>query len=119
MSPVRSVAAIVGGIVLLRVMDLVLPSLVTHTIASVLAGYVIGRVAREQEVRHAIAAAAVVTAAYLVGARSDNPALPPMTIRLALLAITGPAIVLGAWIRARARTIQAESGRDRTREEHS
>jgi hypothetical protein len=33
-----------------------------------------------------------------------------MSIRIALLAITGPAIVLGAWIRARARRIQGESG---------
>jgi hypothetical protein len=110
MSPVRSIAAIVGGILLLRVLDLILPSIVTHTVASLLSGYVIGRIARAQEIRHAIAAAAVVTAAYVVGVRSDDPALPPMSIRIALLAITGPAIVLGAWIRARARRIQGESG---------
>ena len=110
MSPVRSVAAIVGGILLLRILDLILPSLITHAVASVLAGYVIGRIARAQEVRHAIAAAAVVTAAYVAGTMSDNPNLPPMPVRIALLAITGPAIVAGAWIRARARVVRGETG---------
>lgn len=109
MSPLRSVAAIVGGIVVLLVLGVMLPSIVTHTVASLLAGYVVGRIARAQEVRHAIAAAAVMSAAYVAAVVSDNPALPPRSILVTLLAITGPAMVAGAWFRGRARTIQADA----------
>ena len=110
MSPIRSVVAILAGIVLLRVLDLIIPSIITHVVAAVLAGYLIGRVAGAQEVRHALAAAAVLTAAYLAGVLSDNPALPPMSVRVALLVMTGPAIVAGAWIRAQARSLRADAG---------
>ena len=109
MSPLRSLGAIIGGILLLRVMDLMLPSLITHTIASVMAGYVIGRIARAQEMRHAVAAAVVLSAAYLMAVLSDNPALPPMETRIAVLVVTGPALIAGAWIRGRARALQTEA----------
>jgi len=109
MNPVRSVAAIFGGILLLAVLDRMLPSLITHVIASFLAGFLIARIAGTQELRHAAAAAAILTAGYLVMVLSDNPDLPPTSTRIAVLVVTGPAILAGAWIRASARAILNDS----------
>jgi hypothetical protein len=140
MNPLRSVVAVVGGLILLRVMDAVLLStlvraladtpptddasylaaqnepvvlgstLVAHTFSSVLVGYLIGRIARSQEVRHAIAAGVVLAAAYLAAVLADDPALPPMWARVTLLVVTPPALVAGATVRAQARAVQDEMG---------
>ena len=112
-NPVRSVLAVMGGLVALRLMDAVLPSLVTHVVASALAGYAIGRIAGHQEVRHAAAGAAILTAAYLSAVLSDNPDLPPMWMRVTLLVATPPALIGGAWLRARARALNESNASNR------
>lgn len=138
--PLRSVAAVLGGVLLLGFMDRILEgtlvnaladatptddasylavrnrpmvlavTLITHTLASLLAGYIIGRIAGMQETRHAIAAGAVLMAAYIWAFLSDNPMLPPVWVRVAMLLVTVPALVGGATIRAQARTAHEEAG---------
>lgn len=134
MSPLRSVVAVLGGVVVLSLMDRVLEgtlvsalaegpptdqasyvavrnrplvlvvTLAAHTMTALLAGYITGRLAGGQETRHAIGAGAVLTAAYMWAFVLDNPMLPPVWVRIAMLLVTVPALVGGAMIRAQART---------------
>lgn len=138
--PVRSVTAVLGGIVLLGFIDQTLTTtlvaamggggpvdeaaflairnrplvlvvtIVTHTLAATLTGYILGRIAGTHEVRHAIAASAVVAIIYGSGFFSSNPLLPPMWVRVAMLLVTPPALIGGAYIRGEARLIRAEQG---------
>ena len=85
-------------------------SLITHAFASVLTGYILGKLAGAKEVPHAIATAVVATLAYLVSFFTPNVLLPPVWVRAAMLAITPPALIAGAYVRAQARTIRAEEG---------
>lgn len=140
MSPLRSVVAVLGGVVVLSFMDRVLEgtlvsalaetpptdqasylavrnrplvlgvTLVAHTMAALLAGYITGRIAGGQETRHAIGAGAVLMAAYLWAFLLDNPMLPPVWVRIVMLVVTIPALVGGATIRAQARSIRTEAG---------
>jgi uncharacterized membrane protein len=146
MSPLRSVAAVLGGVVLLSFMDRILEgtlvsaladappadqasylavrnrplvlavTLITHTMAGVLAGYMTGRIAGGQETRHAVGAGAVLMAAYVWAFLLDNSMLPPVWVRIAMLIVTVPALVGGATIRAQARSTEAVTGGDRTNE---
>jgi hypothetical protein len=136
--PVRSVAAILGGALLLGFMDSTLErtlvgvisqsmpadeaaylairnrplvlaiSLVTHTLASLLCGYIVGRIAGGYEVKHGIAAGVLLAIGYASSFLSDNPMMPPAWVRIAMVLLTPPAIVAGAHVRAEARALRAE-----------
>lgn len=136
--PVRSVAAVLGGAFLLLFMDSTLErtlvgvvsqsmpaneaaylairntllvlvvSLVTHTLASLLCGYIVGRIAGMHEVNHGIAAGALLAIGYASSFLSDNPMMPPAWVRIAMVLLTPPAIVAGAHVRAEARALRAE-----------
>ncbi len=147
-NPLRSAVAVVGGVLLLNFMDATLEralvsaiaqsaaadqaaylavrnrplvltvTLVTHALASALAGYIIGRIATVYEVRHAIAAAVVLTAGYAATFFTDNAMLPPGWVRAAMIVVTPLALVGGAHIRAEARAIRDEqAGTDRIEKE--
>lgn len=140
MTSVRSIIAVLGGVLLLGFMDQTLEqtlvraiaevpptdaasylavrnrplvlgvTLVTHVFAASLAGYMIAKIAVAHEMRHAMAAAALQTAAYVWAfTMSENMLLPPVWTRVAFLAVTAPALLAGASIRAQARSIQSEA----------
>jgi hypothetical protein len=105
-NPVRSILAIFGGLLLLRLLDLVL--VLAHPLSCVLVGYMIAKVAREQEIRHAAAAAAIQTGIYAWGfATLEANLLPPMWMRIVMLVLTAPAMLLGASTRAKARLLES------------
>jgi hypothetical protein len=138
LSPVRSAIAVVGGVLMLNFMDATLErvlvsalapvapidesaylavrnrpgvlaaTVVTHALASALAGYIIGRIAGAHEVRHAAAAAIVLAAGYAATFFTDNPLLPPAWVRVAMLVVTPFGLVGGAHVRKEARVIRAE-----------
>lgn len=83
-------------------------TIVTHAMASLLTGYVLGRLAGAYEVQHAIATAVLATIAYVVAFITPNVMLPPFWVRAAVLAVTPPALIAGAYIRGQARAIRAE-----------
>ena len=83
-------------------------TLVTHTFASVLTGYILGKLAGINEVQHAIATAVIATIAYAVSFITPNVLLPPFWVRAALLVITPPALIAGAYVRAQARAMREE-----------
>jgi hypothetical protein len=147
-NPLRSLVAIVGGVLLLNFMSSTLQStlvsvvaqatpadeaaylavrnrpamlgisLVTHVLAATLAGYIIARVSGVHEVRHAMAAAALLAVAYASTFMTENAMLPPAWMRVAMLILTPPALVAGAYVRAEARAIHAEgAGAVRPQEE--
>jgi hypothetical protein len=86
-----------------------LVTLITHALAATLAGYILGKIAGAFEVRHAIAAAALATVAYAAAFMNANVMLPPIWVRIAMLAITPPALIAGATVRAQARAIHEET----------
>ena len=107
-NPIRSILAIISGLMLLRLLDLVL--VIAHPISAMLVGYLIAKIAGEQEVRHALAAAAIQTAIYAWGfATFDASLLPPLWIRIIMLGVTAPAMLLGASTRAKARVLQSSA----------
>ena len=83
-------------------------TLVTHALASVLTGYILAKLAGTNEVQHAIAAAVIATIAYAFAFVTPNLMLPPFWVRAAVLLITPPALIAGAYIRGQARIIRAE-----------
>jgi hypothetical protein len=91
-------------------------TLITHALAATLAGYILAKIAGMYEVRHAIAAAAVLAVLYLFAFMSENVMLPPVWVRLAMLIVTPPALIAGASIRAQARSIQQEAAAVRPEE---
>ena len=137
-NPIRSAVAVVGGPLLLGFMDATLSTtlvnvvaqgamadeaaflairnrpmvlgltLVTHTLASMLTGYILAKVAGVFEVRHAMAAAAILALVYGAAIFNADPRLPPMWVRIVMLLVTPPAMIAGAHIRAEARAIQSE-----------
>ena len=83
-------------------------TVITHGFASLLTGYVLGKLAGTREVQHAAATAALFTLALIGAAAAPNVMLPPMWVRLAMLAITPPALIGGAYVRGQARMIREE-----------
>jgi hypothetical protein len=83
-------------------------SVVTHALASLLTGYVLARLAGAYEVQHAMATAAL--AVMLVGFASLTPnvMLPPLWVRIAMVLVTPPALIAGAYVRGQARIIRME-----------
>lgn len=81
--------------------------LLTHAFVSVMAGYVIGKIASVHDVRHAVVAGAIQLALFLWAfATTDAPLLPPMWARIGLLIVSVPALAAGATVHADARAIQ-------------
>jgi hypothetical protein len=77
--------------------------LVYNTVAAVLGGYVTARVAMADEMRHAAAAAAAQTAALVWGfTAGEFASYTPIWMRIALVILMGPAMMVGAAVRARA-----------------
>jgi hypothetical protein len=91
-------------------------TLITHALAATLAGYILAKIAGLYEVRHAIAAAALLAVLYVFAFMSENVMLPPVWVRLAMLIVTPPALIAGASIRAQARSIQQEAAAVRPEE---
>ena len=84
-----------------------------NSVGAVLGGYLTARVAGRQEMRHGWVAAIVQTAALICGftGRRICAEFTPTWMRIALVLVTGPAMLLGASIRARAaRSEQRETG---------
>lgn len=78
-------------------------TLASDALVALLAGYMTAKIAGRRELLHAGAAAAVVTAALARGFTiGEGAALTPAWMRVALVALTGPAMIAGASIRARA-----------------
>lgn len=77
--------------------------LVYNTLAAVLGGYLTAKIAGTEEMRHAALAAAVQTAAFAWGFTAGEYApYTPGWMRVALVLLTGPAILAGAAIRSAA-----------------
>jgi hypothetical protein len=78
-----------------------------HTFISVMAGYVVGKIAADREVRHALVVAGLQLALFAWAfAVSDASVLPPLWARIALLVVTLPALAAGATVRADARALE-------------
>jgi hypothetical protein len=83
-------------------------TLVTHGFAALLTGYVLAKMAGTREVHHAAATAGLFTIAMIGASATPNVMLPPVWVRMAMLAITPPALIAGAYIRGQARAIREE-----------
>ncbi len=78
--------------------------IVSTTLAGILAGYVTAKVAGTNEMTHASFAASLQTLALVNGMLSGPSASStPVWVWIGLILLTGPAILLGASIRAAAR----------------
>jgi hypothetical protein len=74
-----------------------------NSVGAVLGGYLTARVAGRQEMLHGWMAAIVQTAALIFGFTiGEFAGFTPIWMRIALVVTTGPAMLLGASIRARA-----------------
>jgi hypothetical protein len=74
-----------------------------NSVGAVLGGYLTARVAGRQEMRHGWAAALIQTLALIWGFTAGAYAeFTPAWMRVALVLLTGPAMLVGASIRARA-----------------
>jgi hypothetical protein len=82
--------------------------LATHAIAALLTGYVLAKLAGSHEVQHAAATAALVTLLLVAASVAPNVLVPPLWVRVAMAAITPPALIAGAYIRGQARLIRME-----------
>jgi hypothetical protein len=77
--------------------------LVYYPVAGLLGGYVTARVAMNYEMHHAAAAAAAQTVALIWGfTRGEFASYTPIGVRVALIILTGPAMMVGAAVRTRA-----------------
>lgn len=83
-------------------------TVVTHGFASLLTGYVIGKLASVREVQHAAATAALFILAMISASAVPNVMLPPVWARMVMLVITPPAMLAGAYVRGQARIIREE-----------
>ena len=65
--------------------------IVTHGLAALLTGYVIGRLSGTHEVHHAAITAALATLLLISASASPNVMVPPAWTRFAMAALTAPA----------------------------
>lgn len=149
MTPLRSAVAVLAAVMLLGFMDQTLErtlvsaladappadegsylavrnrplvlgvTLVAHMFSAALAGYILARIAGAHEVRLAAAAAVAVLVTYAFAFTSGSVMLPPVWVRVALVIVTPPALIAGAFIRAEARSIQSEGAESSRSEERS
>jgi hypothetical protein len=94
----------IAGYFAVRNQPLILAAkLVYNTLAAILGGYVTAKVARTAEVRHGMVAAAAQTAAFAWWfTLGEFASFTPVWMRIVLVLLTGPAMIAGATIRARA-----------------
>jgi hypothetical protein len=85
-------------------------TVITHGFASLLTGYIVGKLAGQREVQHAIAASIVATILYAASFVASNAMLPPIWARAVILFITPPALIAGAYVRGQARMVREEQG---------
>ncbi len=86
--------------------------LVYNTLAAILGGYLTAKVAQTNEMRHAAIAAAAQTLSFIWGFTvGEFAAFTPVWMRVALVVLTGPAMLLGGSIRARAAASDGSSVR--------
>lgn len=83
---------------------------VTHAMSALLSGYVLAKLAGSHEVQHAVATAVLATVAALAASAAPNMMVPPMWVRVAMMAVTPPALIAGAYVRGQARAVRAEQG---------
>jgi hypothetical protein len=82
---------------------MLLAKLVYYPFAGVLGGYVVARVATIDEMRHAAVAAAAQTVGLIWGfTAGEFASATPVWVRIALVILMGPAMMVGAAVRARA-----------------
>jgi hypothetical protein len=134
-SPIRSIVAVLGGAVIVRLLGQALEAglvqatsdvatieayfearnrlpilvgvVVTHGIGGVLAGYVAAKLAQRAELAHvAFAAALQVALSAHEFTYGGNPGMYPFWVQVALPLVTVPAMLAGAMVRARARMLQ-------------
>ena len=82
---------------------------VTHGLAALLSGYVMGKLAGGRELQHAAAAAGLAVIAFLAAPAAPNMMVPPMWVRMAMIAITPPGMLAGAYVRGQARIAREQS----------
>ena len=88
-------------------LDLLAAKLVYNTLAAVLGGYLTAKLAGAKEMRHAGIAALAKTAALIWGfTAGEYASYSPAWMRVALVLMTGPAMLAGAAIRANAAKVQ-------------
>jgi len=76
---------------------------------SILAGHVAARIAKEDEVRTVAVAASAITMILLWDyTGSEVAGLTPIWMRVIIVVVTGPAMVLGAYVRAAVSQLRAE-----------
>lgn len=83
-------------------------TVISHGFAALLTGYVLGKLAGTREVQHAAGTAGLFTVAMIGASAAPNVMLPPTWARLAMLLITPPALIAGAYVRGQARMIREE-----------
>jgi len=83
-------------------------TVISHGFAALLTGYVLGKLAGTRELQHAAGTAALFTVAMIGAASTPNLMLPPMWVRVAMLLMTPPALLAGAYVRGQARMIREE-----------
>jgi hypothetical protein len=77
--------------------------LVCNSLAAILGGYITAKVAGAHEMLHAGAAAAIQTIALIWGFTvGEYASFTPVWMRVALVLLTGPAMLVGASVRAKA-----------------
>lgn len=87
-------------------------ALTYHVAAAVLAGYVMAKITGTHEVVLAGVGAAIQTAALIWAfTAGEYAASTPAWTRIVLVVVTGPAMVAGAALRARAATLRLDSER--------
>ena len=80
--------------------------LVYNTLAALLGGYIAAKIAGSEELKHGALAAAVQTTALVWGfTAGEYASFTPVWMRIALVVLTGPAMLAGAWVRAQAAEI--------------
>jgi hypothetical protein len=81
----------------------------THALASLLTGYVLAKLAGSHEMQHAMVTAALATMLVAFASMTPNIMLPPVWVRVAMIFITPPALIAGAYVRGQARIIREGS----------
>ncbi len=84
--------------------------LVIAAVTGLLGGYMVAKIAGQYEIQHAAFAAALQTALLIRGFGNEAAAAAlPTWVKVGLVAITVPAMLLGASVRARAATLSPSS----------
>lgn len=108
--PVRDMA---GYFAVLNRPPLLAAKLVYQTVAAILGGYMAAKIAQHEEMTRGALAAAVQTTALVWGfTAGEFASFTPVWMRIALVAVTGPSMLAGAWVRAQAARILDNSPRE-------